>query len=148
MTCRKLKKQLTLWLDGELKPEQAAEFKAWFDRCEEVRQCSECRKLIDEHNRFHSLISSIPKKEFPAFLHHRIIDEINRREPIYHKKEMRIRWQTVPATIAILLSLYVGSLIGIRTFNTQTTTVNESSELYTFGNNSLATDMNLSGGVE
>lgn len=148
MTCRKFKKQLIPWLDGELKPEQAAELKAWYDRCAEVRQCSECRKLIDDYQSFHRLISSIPRKEFPAFLHHRIMDEIKHREPIYHKKQVRVRWQTVPATLAILLSLYVGSLIGIKTFNPPTVTPAATHELYSFGDHSLAKDLNLSGGIE
>lgn len=148
MTCRKFKKMLIPWLDGELKPGQVAELKAWFDRCGEVRQCSECRKLIDDYQSFHRLINSIPKEEFPAFLHPRIIDEINRREPVYHKQQVRVRWQAVPATLAILLSLYAGSLIGIKTFNIQTTTTTETQELYSFGDNSLAQDVNLSGGIE
>lgn len=151
MTCRKFKKLLIPWLDGELSPERATELKAFLSQCGQVRQCSECRKLIDDYQSFHRLMNSIPQKEFPAYLHHRIIDEINRREPIFHKRQVRVRWQTVPATLAILLSLYVGSLIGIRTFSTPAQT-NETQELYSyngnFGDHGLATELNLSGGTQ
>ena len=144
MTCRKFRKYLLPWLDGELKPEQATEMKVWFDSCEEVRHCSVCRKLTEEYRSFHRAFQSIPQTEFPAFLHHKILSEIQSREKIYTRKAVRIRWQAIPATIAVILSLYVGSLIGIRTFNTQT----ETQELYSFGENGMVSTLYNSGGLE
>jgi predicted anti-sigma-YlaC factor YlaD len=148
MTCRKFRKLLTPWLDGELKPEQAAELQAWYDGCGKVRQCSDCRKLVDEHISFHRLYSSLPQSGFPAHLHHRIMSEIKSREPVYHRKEIRVRWQTIPATLAIIMSLYFGSLVGVRTFFSDTEPQTESAELYSFGENSLITDFYANGEIE
>jgi len=150
MTCSKFKKQLIPWMDGELQPEKAAELQAWFDSCAKVRQCSECRKLIDEYKSFHLAFHNTPQPEFPAFLHHRIMADIQSRERIYHKKAVRIRWQAVPATIAILFSMYFGSLVGVKTFNAQpsTTTSSLSTEMSSFGENSVVSSLYLNGGLE
>jgi hypothetical protein len=148
MTCRNFKKLLTPWLDGELKPELAKELEIWLDDCGKVRQCSGCRKLIDEHRSFHRLYNVLPRQEFPAFLHHQIIDKINSREAVRHQHAVRIRWQTIPATIAILMSLYVGSLVGIRTFNNQTARNDTKSELYTFGETNLANNFYTNGDLK
>jgi anti-sigma factor RsiW len=145
MTCRKIKQLLTPWLDGELKPKQADELRVWLDGCEQVRQCSDCRKLIDESRSFHRLYNVLPRQEFPAFLHHQIMDKINSREAARHHHAVRIRWQTVPAALAILMSLYVGSLVGISTFNAQTGKNNPKSEVYTFGETNVASNFYLSG---
>jgi anti-sigma factor RsiW len=135
-------------MDGELKPEQANELQSWMDECEKVRRCSDCRKLIDEHRSFHRLYNVLPRQEFPAFLHHRIMDQIKNGEPVRHRHEVRIRWQTVPVTLAILLSLYAGSLIGIRTFSSQSARTNVKSELYTFGETNVANNFYSNGGLE
>jgi hypothetical protein len=145
MTCSKQRNLLIPWLDGELKAEQAAELKAWFDSCAEVRHCFVCRKLIDEHTSFHRAIQSTPQSEFPAFLHHRILNEIKSREPAYRKQAIRTRWQLVPAGLAILMSLFVGSLVGVRTFATETADRNA---LNTFGDNGLVTTLYTPGGTE
>lgn len=148
MTCRKFKKLLTPWLDGELKPEQANELQTWLEACTDARHCSDCRKLIDEHRSFHRLYNALPTTEFPAFLHHRIMDRIKTAETASHKHAVRFRWQTVPATLAILLSLYAGSLVGIRTFNNQPTKADTKSELYTFGETNVASNFYANGGTE
>jgi hypothetical protein len=148
MTCRKFKKLLTPWLDGELKPEQAKDLQTWLDGCTVARQCSDCRKLIDEHRSFHRLYSALPQPEFPAFLHHRIMDQIKAKETVSAKHAVRIRWQTVPATLAILLSLYAGSLVGIRTFTNQPTKADTKSELYSFGETNVANNFYANGDVE
>jgi anti-sigma factor RsiW len=145
MTCREFRKLLTPWLDGELAPEKAQELKSWLDGCETVRQCSQCRKLFQEHRSFHRLFNSLPTNGFPAHLHHRIMDEIQRREPVYRKKAVRVRWQTVTATIVVVLSLYAGSLVGISTFRNRQQSSIPSSELYTFGENSMITDFFVQG---
>ena len=147
MTCRRFRKDLIPWLDGELKPVRAAELEAWLASCDKVRQCSVCRKLTAEYRSFHKAFQSTPQTEFPAHLHHRIMDKIKTEEVIIHRKEVRARWQTIPATIAILLSLGFGSLIGVTTFsNHNKTTIN--SELYTFGENGMVSTLNSDGGTE
>jgi len=148
MTCSKYRKLILPWIDGELKPEQTNEIKAWFDSCEQVRYCNDCRKLIDEYRSFQIGFENTSPSEFPAFIHYRIMDQITSRKQVYHKKAVRARWQMVPATIAILMSLYIGSLIGIKTFNIQTTTTSESSELYSFGDNGMVSTMYSNGDVE
>jgi len=152
MTCSKYRKQLVPWLDGELKPDRARELKVWFESCEEKRHCTECRKLISEYTALNSYLHKTPYPEFPAFLHHRIMDKVKNNQIIYSKKAIRRRWQAIPATIAILLSLYCGSLIGIKTFSTQTTTTATNtaaaSELYSFGENSLMSNYYDNGGTE
>ena len=148
MTCRKYRRQLIPWLDGELKPDRAAILKAWFDSCEEVRHCNDCRKLANEYRSFHDAFNHTSQAEFPAFLHNRIIAEIQSRESLYHKRAVRSRWQTIPAAAAILLSLYFGTLIGVQTFSTQTTTENEAAELYTFGEYGTASTIYANGGWE
>jgi hypothetical protein len=148
MTCRKHRKLLTPWLSGEFKPDKAAELKAWFDSCEAVLHCSVCRKLIDEHISFQRAFQSTPQGEFPAFLHYQIMDKIQSRTAKVHKKEIRMRWQTVPVTIAILLSFCVGSLVGVKTLANQTANTTESTETSNFGDNGMLTTLYVSGGTE
>lgn len=148
MTCRKFRKQLIPWLDGELAPAQDKEMRDWLLHCGEARQCTDCRKLAEEYKRFHHIFSEVPQPEFPAFLHHRIMDEIKRKEPILHKKEVRTRWQLVPATLAVLVSLYFGSLVGVKAFGPTNTTNNDNVELYTFGENGMMNSIYYNGGIE
>jgi anti-sigma factor RsiW len=150
MTCRKNRRQLIPWLDGELKPERAKELKAWFDSCEEVRQCTNCRELIAQYIDINNAFNKTLRSEFPAFLHNRIIDTIKSRKTYYHQRVIRTRWQTVPAAIAILLSFYLGLMVGFRTFNTntQTASTTKSTELSSFGENSLVSELYTSGGQE
>jgi hypothetical protein len=149
MTCSKYRKQLVPWLDNELKPEKANELKVWFESCEVVRQCTRCRKLIAEYKALQNVLDNTPKKEFPAFLHYRIIDKVNSNQAIYRRRVIRTRWQAIPATIAILLSLYLGSLIGVQTFNPQqTTTASNTIEQSSFGENSLMSSFYDTGGQE
>ena len=148
MTCSKYRKQLVPWLDGELKPDRAQELKAWFEGCAELRHCTECRKLINEYKALHSSLQNSPYPEFPAFLHHRIMDKVKSNQVVYRKKAIRTRWQTVPVTIAIMLSLYFGSLIGAQTFNTQQTASADTTEQNSFGENSLISSFYDTGGME
>jgi len=148
MTCNEYRKKLIPWLDGELKSEQAAEMQSWISECSQVRHCVKCRKLTEEFKSFHEVFINIPQPEFPAFLHHRIISEIKNKEAYYHKKAVTSRWKAVPATIAILLSLYFGSLIGVKTFSTQTAANGETSELYSFGDFGAVSTTYENGGLE
>jgi len=146
MTCRKYRKELSRLLDRELSAERAAELEAWFASCAEVRHCSVCRKLIDEHKSLQYAFQSTPQSEFPAFLHERIMASVRQEAPVYRKQAIRKRWQLVPAAIAILLSIYVGSLIGLRTFNTQTPVRTDRSALRTFGDNGLVSTLYINNG--
>ncbi len=152
MTCSKYRKQLVPWLDGELKPERARELKAWFESCDKVRHCTECRKLITQYQDINEAFKKNLRSEFPAFLHHRIMDTVKNRKSYYHKQAVHRRWQAIPAAVAILLSFYFGSLIGFQTFNTQTTTTTatttQNSELSSFGDNSLVSNLYTTGGQE
>lgn len=148
MTCRKYRKLIVPWLDGELKPEQAAEMQAWFDSCPEVRQCSVCRKLADDYRSFHRFLQSTPQTEFPAFLHHRIMDQIKSREVVLHRRAVRTRWQLIPAAVAVLLSLYVGSLVGVRTFSAQNAKSKDTYAATSFGENGMVTTMYTIGDIE
>jgi anti-sigma factor RsiW len=151
MTCREFRKQLIPWLDGELKPDKAAELMAWLNSCDEVRQCHRCRKLTEEYRSFHVTFQNTPQKEFPAFLHHRIMAEIINKEQVRAKHHHRISWQAIPATIAILLSLYFGSLVGVKTFNTQSvvvTEVTETTEQLSFGENGMVSTIYSNGETE
>jgi len=151
MKCSKYRKQLVPWLDGELKPERADVLKAWFESCAKLRQCTLCQSEIQAHQGLNQALQALPQNEFPAYLHHRIMDKVKSNQPIYHKKAIRTRWQAIPATLAILLSLYAGSLIGVKTFSTQTTTTTtttESTALSSFGENGLYSNFYETGGLE
>ncbi len=148
MTCRKFRKDLIPWLDGELKPEQAQAMQSWFDSCGQARQCSVCRKLADEYRSFHRAFQSTPQTEFPAFLHSRIMDTVKAREAKAQRRAHSLRWQTVPVAIAVLLSLYVGSLVGVKTFSTQNTNSRDLSTRASFGENGLVSTLYTNGGIE
>jgi anti-sigma factor RsiW len=148
MKCSKYRKQLVPWLDGELKPDRADALRAWFESCAELRQCTLCQAEIQAHQSLKQALQSLPQPEFPAFMHHRIMDKVINSQPVYRKQAVRTRWQAIPAALAILLSLYFGSLIGVRTFTTQSTTSTESSELSSFGENSLLSSFYETGGQE
>lgn len=151
MTCHEFRKQLIPWLDGEVKPDKAAELLAWLSSCEKVRQCHKCRKLTEEYRSFQVTFHNTPQIEFPAFLHHRIMSEIKSKEQFRTKHAHRISWQAIPATIAILLSLYFGSLVGVKTFSNQSvvvTEVTENTEQLSFGENGMVSTIYSNGETE
>jgi len=147
MTCRKNRKQIIPWLDGELRPDRAAELLARFEACDKVRHCTECRKLTEEYRSFHRVFQSHPQSEFPAFLHQRIMDSVNNRREYYSRKAVRARWQLVPASLAIAMSLFFGSLVGINMFSPQNEvkTTARTTERYNFGDNGMVSTMNPNG---
>lgn len=151
MTCSKYRRLLVPWLDGELKPERARELKVWFESCAKVRLCSKCQVDILTHQKLNQALKSLPQAEFPAYMHHRIMDQVKNHQAAYRRQVVRTRWQAIPATLAIMLSLYFGSLIGVKTFNTQTvatTTTTETTELSSFGENGLYSSIYETGGLE
>lgn len=148
MTCREFRKQLIPWLDGELNQDKANELKSWLNSCEEVRQCQKCRKLVEEFRSFHDAFHTIPQTEFPAYIHHRIMSEIKNKEQLRIKHAHNIRWQAIPVTLAIMLSLYFGSLVGVKTFSTQSTDAKEYTEQSSFGENGIVSALYTNGETE
>ncbi len=148
MTCREIKRQLIPWLDGELSPAAGDRLKACLEGCAKARHCSDCHKLIADYRNLDKALAAGPKQEFPAHLHYRILEQVQNRGPVLHRKAVRTRWQAIPATLAIAMSLYAGSLIGIKTFHNQTPAPLQNSEQYNFGGNSLVAQLDINGELE
>lgn len=76
------------------------------------------------------------------------MDQIRSRDEVLHRRAVRTRWQLVPAAVAVLLSLYVGSLVGIRTFSAQNAKPKDTYAATSFGENGMVTTLYTIGEVE
>jgi len=148
MSCSKYRQLIVPWLDGELSPEQHQRLQAWLDNCATARQCTRCQTEIADYRNLHQTLHQLPQTDLPDWIHHRIMDKA--RSPIIAKDVSRRHfWQTIPVAAAIMLSLYVGSLVSLKTFNHSTQTVQtNTTEEYTFGETGLLTGLYDNGGAE
>lgn len=138
MSCKQYRKDLMPWIDGELTPQRSSELQAWFASCQRDRQCTACQTQISEYRALQKAMSSLPSSELPAHVHHRIMDTLKQTAKSRSRQTARYRWQAIPVAVAVMVSLYFGSLVSSKTFSTDTSETTASTELYSFGESSLA----------
>lgn len=141
MRCATYRHLIDLLLDGALKGESVSRVEA------HLAGCNGCSSYREQGLRLKQLIQSTPQPQFPQWLHKRILHECNSHETQRAVYRSRSRLQLVPAAMAVMLSLFLGSLIGKNAFSTQidTQTTQSSVEL-SFGENTLVDSDYYSGG--
>ncbi|HOH46488.1 MAG TPA: hypothetical protein PLX59_01500 [Candidatus Cloacimonadota bacterium] len=107
-----------------------------------LEACPACRAYQKAQTDLNAQLFSAT--DFPAGLHARIMAEVStkRAGQIHHSNLFS---QKLPVAAALILSLYIGSLVGIKTYNSQNqsaakTQEEDSTELATFGENSILED--------
>jgi len=131
MRCAKVRKKLIPHQDKEL----AGGLTLHLEK--HLRRCGSCRKYASELRRLDSLLQSDDDPQMPQWMHERIMHQIKSHEP--QRLSFRRRWklQTVPITLALLLSLYVGTLVGVKTFSYEPSEPSTESENISYGETSL-----------
>jgi predicted anti-sigma-YlaC factor YlaD len=118
-----------------------------------LTSCSECQLFMDAQSKLDKMLQDFPAPEFPGDLHQQIMDKVSAPKFI-HKHVVVNFWRQIPAAAAIISSLFLGSLLGIKIVatqaddstqvsqaNTETRSFTSSIELYSFGENSILDDI-------
>lgn len=106
MRCSKAQFLIELKLDNELPKEKGKALKL------HLENCPQCRKYEAEARKLQQLLSTLPVREFPSWLHNSILEETVKHERKRMLNSYIVRWQTIPALIAIVLSLIGGWALG------------------------------------
>ncbi len=106
MRCSKAQYLIELKLDNEFPEEKGKALKL------HLRKCSQCRKYEAEARELQQLLCTYPIREFPSWLHNRILEETVKHERKRMLSGLIVRWQTIPALVAIVLSLMGGWALG------------------------------------
>jgi len=104
--CSKAQFLIELKLDNELPKEKGKALKL------HLENCPQCRKYESEAREMQRLLSTYPVQEFPSWLHNRILGETVKHERKRMLNSLIVRWQTIPALVAIVLSLMGGWALG------------------------------------
>lgn len=137
MRCSKARHYISLNLDGELSANHKPKLSS------HLGSCAACRNWQTEAEKLHNMLSTTPKVEFPAWVHAQIMDKVHRLDE--RRPGLIRRYKLAPATamLSIMLSIWAGAAVGIRTFTPAET---ETADSYTtvattdyteFGENSL-----------
>lgn len=119
-----------------------------------IRSCSSCQAFQAELIQLNTRLGSAPKQDFPAWIHHQIIDQTNAHDQRRRSSFRLLQLQKVPAFLAILLSLGIGSWVGTKAFDlnnnpssSKLLTANSALVDYTgFGETSIMEVVTASGG--
>ena len=85
---------------------------------EHLSQCVSCRAYKAQDQALGAMIGKAPATEFPQWVHARIIEQSREHDPRrVHIKHLN-RWKAVPTMAAIAFSLYLGGLVGSKSFTT------------------------------
>lgn len=142
MKCSKAQRYLDLMASGSLEPGLKRELQLHLDACDG------CRGLYQVGKNLIELAKRSPQAGFPSWLHQRIMSQVKEHEQRRIGYARRWKLQTIPATLAVLLSLYVGTLVGIKAHDTSSQSVAQSTqsvELASFGESTLV-DLDANGG--
>jgi anti-sigma factor RsiW len=143
MRCVRYRHLIDLLLDGALNGESVSRVEA------HLAGCTGCRSYREQGLRLKQLIQSSPQPQFPQWLHKRVLHECQTHETQRAVYRSRSRLQLVPAAMAVMLSLFLGSLIGKNAFSTQIQTdpqTSQSGTEFSFGENTLVDSDYYSGG--
>ena len=111
MSCTKFRRQIDLQLERELPPERVRALDL------HLKDCSACRAYKAREARLDLLLRNQPRSEFPAWLHHQILDQASQhdRKRLFIKHRRKL--QLIPALVALSLSLILGGIIGKYSYN-------------------------------
>ncbi len=118
MRCSTVKSQISPWLDKELDSRQALKIE------QHLNTCSRCNAHAEQARKLNSMLQAESTPPLPEWIHNRILQSA--REHDDRRSSLRRKWnlQLIPAAMAIVMSLYLGTLVGIKTFGTTETVSN------------------------
>lgn len=139
MRCYKARKLIYLRLDNELDSTRSN----MLDK--HLSICPSCAANYQKAQKLDSMLKISPEAQLPDWIHHRILAATH----VHDRKRSIIRrrnsLQAIPVTIAVMMSLYVGMLVGVNTFN-KDTSASTTVEYVSFGDNTLLSFEDNSGG--
>lgn len=99
MKCRRVEKNLSAYLDGELPEEEKRR------TGEHLKTCSRCRERFEELSRVESVLSEFPGRDPSPFLWTRVQARLEaEREPRSRPAPAFVRWATVAAASLLLVA--------------------------------------------
>ncbi|MGC9362338.1 MAG: zf-HC2 domain-containing protein [Candidatus Syntrophosphaera sp.] len=112
MRCNKAKHWIELKLDGELGESHVRALE------EHLTKCAPCRRYQKEALELKRMFQADEQPEFPAWLHHQIMDKAARQDK--QRVSLKHRWklQAIPAFLAVVIALTFGVLIGKNAYGT------------------------------
>jgi len=136
MRCSKAKRYMELKLDGELKVSRQAVLS------DHLNGCAKCRNWLAEAEKLQAVLSDAPKAEFPAWVHAQIMDKVHRLADQRPGFIRRYKLAPAGALLAVLLSFWAGTNVGLAGFSISNKSSSSTSTLVstntsTFGENSL-----------
>lgn len=132
MRCTTAERYINRQLDNELAPKKALRLEKHLSRC------SACQALQKEYTQLQQALNSLPVPEYPAFLHHRIMNALPAKSRRYELRRYRLSLAT--AALSLLLSIGAGTFVGLKGFDLQEEekeSIAEAEAMLYFGENSL-----------
>jgi len=130
--------------DGALDQASTAKLRAHLDKCQK------CLAYQQESLKLRELMLSAPRPQVPAWLHHQILHQCKAHESKRLKVRKKFRLQLVPATLAVMLSFVLGSLLGVTSFRISALSSKiapeQVQEITFFGESTLVEDAFFGGG--
>ncbi len=119
---------------------------------EHLTSCASCRLYQSQDAVLSAAIGTAPSVELPAWIHARIMDSSRQHDTSRVRIKHLGRWQAVPTLAAIALSLYLGGLVGSKSFTNNSTLAAtapfsqlQNSEYASFGESSLLESVDTDG---
>lgn len=151
MRCNTAKRQIERQLDNELSADLIRELDL------HLKQCSACRAYREQMLRLMQLLQKPAQPEFPAWLHHQIMDQAAQHDKKRLHIKHRRRLQLIPAMLAVIISLALGAVIGKNAYgnvnplpDTRVVASDQKTgvtEVAAFGESSLLGDSNYNGAI-
>jgi predicted anti-sigma-YlaC factor YlaD len=131
MRCKTAERLISLKLDNELSAHQAQALQ------EHLQECSSCARILAANQDLQAQLQVTSLPEYPEWLHYRILSNLPRENRRSWVRKPGLSYAT--ASLAILLSLFAGTLVGIKGYEgSQLHPQIEESETYiSFGEHSL-----------
>lgn len=144
MRCARFRHQVDLMQDGALDQASTAKLQAHLDKCKK------CLAYQQQSLKLRELIRQAPRPQVPSWLHHQILHQCKAHEPKRLRVRKKLRLQLVPATLAIVLSFVLGSLLGVTRFQmsalSNRVATDQVQEISFFGESTLVEDAFFGGG--
>ncbi len=132
MRCKTAERLISLKLDGEITARQGRALQTHLQRCPSCQDILAISKALDQS------LQKLPDAEYPEYLHHRIMANLPQKPQRSRMQRYGLSYAT--ATAAILLSLFAGSLVGIKAYQSQNELYSQSETEYeslSFGEHTL-----------
>ena len=144
MRCAKYRHQIDLMQDGALDQASTAKLQA------HLGKCKKCLAYQQQSLKLRELMLRAPRPQVPSWLHHQILHQCKAHEPKRLIVRKKFRLQLVPATLAIVLSFVLGSLLGVTSFKISAlgnrVAADQVQEISFFGESTLVEDSFFGGG--